>query len=421
MRFKTVHEWLTWQASLHPSEIELGLERIAPVYKNLVHSRPFTITVAGTNGKGSSVAFLEAILIAAGYRVGSYTSPHLIHYNERIRLQGNDVSNNNLCDAFARVDDARKRTSLSYFEFGTLTALTIFSRSNLDIQILEVGLGGRLDAVNIVDADISMITSIGIDHTDWLGDTREQIGLEKAGVFRPEKPTISGEPNLPDTVLHRAQSICADLKILGVDFNYRVEKERWSWWSDNSRFDGLPHPLLLGEWQFRNAAAVLSAIEQMVSYFPVSEEAIREGLVSAKIPGRLQWLDRNRSILLDVAHNLESTQALVSFLEKRASKGKVFAVFSIMADKDIEQILLSMKTVVSKWLWVPLDFERAADKARIEKAFVCCQMVQPVSGFHNLAEGLTAAQKEASDEDCIVIFGSFYLAAQALTLFKEDL
>lgn len=423
MRFKTLHEWLAWQESLHPSEIELGLERIAPVYKELTQSclSPFTITVAGTNGKGSCVAFLEAILVAAGYRVGCYTSPHLLQYNERIRLQRKAVSDSMLCEEFALIDEARKSISLSYFEFGTLAALSIFSRSNLDIQILEVGLGGRLDAVNIIDADISLISSIGIDHTDWLGETREAIGYEKAGVFRCKKPAISGEPDLPDTVIQQAQSIHADLKIVGVDFDYCVEKNSWNWWSANRRFDDLPLPSLEGEQQFRNSAAVLAVIEQISNRFPVDEKTIRKGLVSTNIPGRLQWLDRKQTILLDVAHNLESTQALAKYLKNRARKGRVFALFSIMADKDIEQILSCMEAVIDKWIWVPLHTSRAANKARIERAFTHCQMVKPDTHYKSLSEGLNAVQKEMGDEDYIVVFGSFYLVSEALANFEESL
>jgi len=426
LRFNTLEGWLEWQEQLHPAEIELGLERAGGVWSNLAgeRSKPFTITIAGTNGKGSTATFLERILISAGYRVGCYSSPHLISYNERVRLQAMPVSNEQLCDAFQEIDCARDVISLSYFEFGTLAALQIFSQTAVDIQILEVGLGGRLDAVNIIDADISIITSIGIDHCDWLGDSREEIGFEKAGIFRPLKPVISGEPNLPDTVIKKAEEIGALLKQVGVDFNYSLQESSWNWESKSRQFKTLPLLKLEGEQQLRNASVALAAIEALPAYLSVDEEAIRTGLSSARLSGRIQWLDNEHKILLDVSHNPESAKVLAQYLQKRKTKGAVFALFSFMADKDIEEILAVMNPVVDNWYWIPLvEVARAADKKQIEMAFSSCKLQQPESHFSDLAEGLAAARKKAEPADCIVVFGSFYLASKLLELvnFTDEL
>lgn len=423
MRFKTLEEWLEWQEQLHTSEIELGLERAGSVYSDLVDEKdkPFTITVAGTNGKGSTAAFLESILRSAGYSVGCYSSPHMIRYNERVRLQGRPVSDMELCEAFQAIDEARGATSLSYFEFGTIAALQIFSQEKVDIQVLEVGLGGRLDAINIVDADISIITSIGIDHCDWLGDTREEIGFEKAGIFRPLRPAISGEPDLPSTVINHAEKIGALLKQFELDFNYHKKESCWSWESKSKKIENLPLLKLEGEQQLRNASTALSAIELLPTALTVGEKAIRNGLATAQLPGRLQWLGGEHKVLLDVSHNPESAKVLAQYLEKRASSGKVFALFSFMKDKDIEAILELMIPVVDSWQWVPLPgVGRAADKKQIETAFTRCGLPKPDVQLSGLAGALDSMLQKIAPNDCIVIFGSFYLASEVLKLAQAN-
>jgi len=421
LRFKTLDAWLEWQEQLHSSEIELGLERVGRVYSDLIDEehKPFTITIAGTNGKGSTAVFLECILLAAGFRVGCYSSPHLIRYNERVRLQGEPVSDLELCNAFQAIDDSREATSLSYFEFGTLAALQVFSQTKVDIQILEVGLGGRLDAINIIDADISIITSIGIDHCDWLGDTREEIGFEKAGVFRALKPAISGEPDLPSTVIRHAEKIGAFLKQINRDYNYHQQVAGWCWESKSKRIDNLPLLKLEGDQQLRNASAALAAIEQLPADFPVDEEAIRNGLASAQLPGRLQWLGSDHKILLDVSHNPESAKVLAQYLEKRSSKGKVSALFSFMGDKDIEAVLDVMSPAIDNWHWFPLtDVARAADKKQIEEAFASCGLEKPNMQTSDLRGALDSLLQELEPNDCLVIFGSFYLASKVLKLIN---
>jgi dihydrofolate synthase/folylpolyglutamate synthase len=419
LRFKTLEEWLEWQEQLHTSEIELGLERADSVYSGLVgeKNRPFTITIAGTNGKGSTAVFLENILLSAGYSVGCYSSPHLIRYNERVRLQALPVSDVELCKAFQAIDEVRGVTSLSYFEFGTIAALQIFSQAEVDIQILEVGLGGRLDAINIVDADISIITSIGIDHCDWLGDTREEIGFEKAGIFRALRPAISGEPDLPNTVINHAEKIGAFLRQFELDFNYQKKASYWNWESKSKKLDNLPLLKLEGEQQLRNASTALAAIELLPATIPVDEEAIRNGLATAQLPGRLQWLGGEHKILLDVSHNPESAKVLAQYLENRASKGKVFALFSFMKDKDIEAILEFMFPVVDSWQWVALSgVVRAANRKQIETAFTNCGLPKPNVQASDLVGALDSILQKMGPNDCIVIFGSFYLASEVLKL-----
>ncbi|MDD5273601.1 MAG: Mur ligase family protein, partial [Methylovulum sp.] len=278
MHFDSLPGWLRWQESLHPLAIDLGLERVAAVYDalNPKHLKPLTITVAGTNGKGSCVAYLEAFYKAQGYRVGAYTSPHILRYNERIKINGEPVSDGLICAAFTRIEAVRDGHSLSYFEFGTLAALDIFWRSGLDIQILEVGLGGRLDAVNIVDPDAAIVTSIGIDHVYWLGDTRESIGREKAGIFRTATPAIVSDLNPPASVIATAQERDALLYCLNQQFYYRKQGRHWDWHAEGRQLNHLPEPALQGEHQYRNASAAILATQLLSERLPVSADAIRE-------------------------------------------------------------------------------------------------------------------------------------------------
>ena len=265
MYFDSLQGWLAWQEGLHPKVIDLGLERVGRVFRmlNPESIKPPTITVAGTNGKGSCIAFLEAIYRAQGYRVGSYTSPHILKYNERIKIDGVPVEDESICAAFERIESVREETSLSYFEFGTLAALDIFWRAGLDVQLLEVGLGGRLDAVNIIDANVTLITSICIDHCDWLGETREAIGREKAGIFRAGVPAIVGDPEPPDSLLQSAQAKDAPVFCIGKNFFYQKKAAGWDWIADNRQLLDLPAPALKGEHQYCNAASVLSTIYLM--------------------------------------------------------------------------------------------------------------------------------------------------------------
>ena len=320
MRFDSLKGWLDWQESLHPLAIDLGLERAAQVFHalNPNYVKPLTITVAGTNGKGSCIAYLEAIYRAQGYHVGAYSSPHILKYNERIKIDGNPVSDELICEAFARIESVRGNTSLSYFEFGTLAALDIFWRSGLDIQLLEVGLGGRLDAVNIVDPDVSLIASIGIDHVDWLGATREAIGREKAGIFRANTPAIVGDCDPPKSLLQSAVDKGARLYCINKDFSYKKQAITWDWFAEDRHISDIPEPGLKGEHQYRNASAVILAVDVLAKKLPVSEMAIRTGLKNSQLLGRFQLINDKIPILL------------------RKGLSNIFVILSITAPSDFK-------------------------------------------------------------------------------------
>jgi dihydrofolate synthase/folylpolyglutamate synthase len=291
-RFESLAAWLNWQEQLHPRPIDLGLERVAKVYHQLNQGRRKipTITVAGTNGKGSCIAYLEAIYLAQGYRVGAFTSPHILRYNERIRINGQPVDDDTICQSFERIDDLRGETSLSYFEFGTLAGLDIFAEADLDIQLLEVGLGGRLDAVNIIDADVSLVTTIAIDHVEWLGHTLEAIAKEKAGIFRSGKPAIVGDQITQTGLIQVAEEKNANLLQLGKAYLYTKHSEHWEWRNETSHLSHLPLPILKGEHQFRNAAAVLMAVSELQSVLPICLQSIAQGLQNAQLKGRFQFI-----------------------------------------------------------------------------------------------------------------------------------
>jgi len=302
MRYQDLESWLGWQETLHPRLIELGLDRIQQVFQRLYPKPPpFTvITIGGTNGKGSSVALLESIFVSAGYQVAAYTSPHLLRYNERIRLNLHEAEDAQICQAFQRIDEARGDISLTYFEFGTLAALDIFYRQTVDIALLEVGLGGRLDAVNIIDADIALICSIGLDHTDWLGDDRESIAREKAGIMRPGKPVICSDADIPTTIFSEADRLDSKLLCLGRDFTYRRQDTSWQWSGRNGEVHNFPLPALPGEHQLQNAAGVMMVLECLAESYPVSCQVVQQSLQGMHIPGRQQIISGKPDWIFDV-------------------------------------------------------------------------------------------------------------------------
>ncbi|MEY4768030.1 MAG: hypothetical protein RL637_669 [Pseudomonadota bacterium] len=419
-RFDNLSAWLQWQENYHPRPIDLGLERTASVFRQLnpTNIKPITITVAGTNGKGSCIAFLEAIYRAAGYKVGSYTSPHILKYNERIKINGLPVTDSAICEAFDRIDQRRAEISLSYFEFGTLAALDIFARAELDIQLLEVGLGGRLDAVNIVDADVAVISSIDIDHTDWLGNTREQIAAEKAGIFRPFKPAIVGDLYPPVSLRNVAIQQQASLFLINQQFSYQKRDSFWDWITENQQYFALPLPCLAGEHQFCNAATTLCAVEQLQSRLPVTETQIHQGLISAQLNGRFQLIQNDISILLDVAHNPQAVTSLRNYLDKYFADKTIYAVFAMMKDKDIASVIACMKPRVKAWFLAPLSNPRAASE-RIMCDYFLAQGIELHKGFTQFSHSLNAAKQQAKSGDLIVIFGSFFLVSEYLTHAKH--
>lgn len=422
MRFNTLDDWLSWQETLHPSEIELGLERVASVFSRLhpgfasSSSQPVVITVAGTNGKGSSVAMLDAIYRAAGYQVGRYTSPHLLKYNERICINGEPVNDQLLCDAFARIDEARAATSITYFEFGTLAALDIFLHQELDVIILEVGLGGRLDAVNIIDADVALITSISIDHVQWLGHDINTIAKEKAGIMREAKPVVSSSLKAQQALADAAIEKGALLYQLDKDFYIKrsTEAKSWDWRFEQQQRVTLPLPALFGEHQLNNAAGVLMVIELLTNRLPVSQSAVREGFMSVQLAGRFQVLPGEPVCIFDVAHNVDAVQQLAQQLKQYPCQGKTLAVLGMLSDKDINNALAEISPLIHEWHIAALPTPRSETVENLSQVLKSCSGSAPVSCYSDIKQAFKAAKSLAGKQDRIIIFGSFYTVAEVM-------
>ncbi len=415
MRFSTLDEWLSWQESLHPVGIDLGLERPGKVLRAMGLDRPFhtVITVAGTNGKGSSVATLEAILIAAGYRVGCYTSPHLLRYTERIRLNGSEVDDGALCESFERIDQARGETSLTYFEFGTLAAFDLFARAELDVAVLEVGLGGRLDASNLLDADVALITAIDVDHAAWLGSDRETIALEKGGIMRPGRPAVCSDPQPPQSLIELAAEKGAALSLLGRDYQFTVSGDSWQWLAGRRQYDALPLPALRGSAQLQNAAGVLMVLERLHDRLPVTPRQVEQGLRSVALPGRFQIIAGEPTMILDVAHNPQSAEVLAANLQAMPVVGRTRAVVAMLADKDLPSTLRYLKGRVDDWYVAGLALPRGANDEAMRQALAEIGE-EGAASFTSVSEALAAARCEAAAEDRVVVFGSFYTVAEAM-------
>jgi len=350
MAARTLSEWLAYIERIHPTSIELGLDRVTAVKRRLALELEATIiTVAGTNGKGSTCAMLESVLLAAGYRVGLYTSPHLLRYNERVRINGTPVDDESLCRAFARVEAVRDGVPLTYFEFGTLAAWIVFAGAPFDALILEVGMGGRLDAVNAFDAHCAVVTSIAIDHTDYLGHTREEIGLEKAGILRAGRPAIIADPQPPASVIEHAVAIGAVMQRLGREFGYVSEPGRWTFWGTRGRRAGLAHPALRGACQLCNASACLAVLDALAGRLPVGIDDVQKGLATVEWPGRFQVLPGRPAVVLDVAHNPQAAAMLAQNLADMGTYPATHAVFGMLRDKDIEGVCAALKGRFSAW------------------------------------------------------------------------
>lgn len=422
MDFDSLQDWLTWQESLHPLTIDLDLERVTDVFHklNADYQKPPTITIAGTNGKGSCTATLDAIYRAAGYRVGAYTSPHILKYNERIKIDGEPVSDDAICAAFAKINAARGDISLSYFEFGTLAALELFKQARVDVQLLEVGLGGRLDAVNIIDPDIAIISSIGIDHVDWLGKTRETIGYEKAGIFRAHAPAVIGDPNPPSSLLQSAADKNAPVYRINQHFCYEKQADGWLWISSEQRLP-LPALRLKGEHQYRNAATVIFAIKTLANRLPVSDACIQQGLGKVELSGRFQLIEADIPVLIDVGHNPEAVKTLLDYLSNAYPNKRIHALFSMMKDKDIASVLDIMNPVIHDWFFVPLANPRAANESLMQKIFSQSAIAKVSFGFTDFAHAYQAAKSQAQTGDLLLVFGSFLLVSDCLINFKSEL
>ena len=351
--------------------------------------------------------------MCAGYRVGVYSTPHLQHYNERIRLNGEPVEDPVLTASFQRINQSRLDTSLSYFEFGTLAALDIFNHASVDIQILEVGLGGRLDAVNIIDANAALITSIDIDHVDWLGADKSTIALEKAGVFRPQQKAVCGDASVPDSLREFALTLGTDLLLAGIDYSVDIQAKHWCLEPQNQRSTRYSLPSLAGDHQIQNAAAVITLLKHISGDITVNEQQIETGLKQTSLPGRLQKIATNPSIYLDVAHNAESATALAKFIEKTDNQGQVYAVFSILADKDMAAVISPFKEIVNHWSLAPLNIPRSQSISAIETAFTQ-QGIETYSTHGSICQAFDHAKKQASKDDLVIVFGSFYVVAACL-------
>lgn len=372
------------------------------------------VSVAGTNGKGSSIAMLDSILCAAGYRVGSYTSPHLQRYNERIRINGVEIDDTSLCAAFQAVDDARDDITLSYFEFGTLAALTVFKHASLDITLLEVGMGGRLDAVNIMQPDAALVTSIGIDHSAWLGTDRDQIGREKAGIFRPTRPAVCSDPVPPASLERVADELGAVWLCLGDAYSYEVSSSGWNWHGLEQTHKNLPLPNLAGSHQIDNAAGVLMVLESLNERFPVSREAIEKGLRSVSLPGRCQVIPGDIEVVLDVAHNENSAELLLRFLRALPVKGRTWMILGMLDDKDVREFSEILEPEVDNWQLATLKTDRGLSATALQDQMQSLARGHRARCFPDVAMALRQTRSEAVAGDRIVVSGSFFTVAEAM-------
>ena len=413
---KSLADWLAYVETLHPRAIAMGLERVAEVAGRMgIQIECPVVTVAGTNGKGSTSAMIEAIYRRAGYRTGLYASPHLRRYNERVRVDGAEAGDGALAGAFARVEAARARTPLTYFEFGTLAALALFAEANLDVLVLEVGLGGRLDAVNVVDADVAVVTTIDIDHAEFLGDTREAIGREKAGIFRHDRIAVCGDPEPPRSLVAYAARIGAPLWLLGRDYRYAGEGLQWRYEGPGGARYGLPYPALRGSYQLQNAATALAAIDALAGRLHVAGGAVREGLVHVALPGRLQVLPGVPAVVVDVAHNPQAARSLAQAVGAIGSARRTLAVFSMLKDKDIEAVARALAPRIDAWYVAPLPGPRGADVSRLRSALAAAGVAENAIHDHpHVASAFAHARRDAGDADRIVAFGSFLTAAAVL-------
>lgn len=421
---KNLAEWLALLEQRHSKEIDMGLDRVMAVKQKLdIQYNCPVIMVGGTNGKGSTCAMLESILLRAGYQVGLYSKPHFLDFNERARINGESVDDQSLTDIFKEVEDARGDVSLTYFEFTTLAICQLLAKAKLDVAILEVGLGGRLDAVNVIDADVAIVTSIDIDHVDYLGDTREKIGFEKAGIFRKGQVAICSDPVPPQSLIDHAESIGADLHLFGRDFNYNGDKQQWNFAGREQRRNSLAYPSLRGANQLLNASAVLMALEALRFQLPVGAQEVRTGLVTVELPGRFQVLAGRPTVILDVAHNPHAAATLSQNLDNMSFHPYTYAIFGSMEDKDIAGILASIKDKIDHWCVTDLPLPRAASAQQLSEKLAEQGVVEgkesSINQFTSPEKAYEYAMSKAGENDRILVFGSFLTVAGVMRIIKE--
>ncbi len=421
--FKTLDDWLPWLESLSPREIVLGLDRVQLVLERLELERPaLVITIAGTNGKGSSAAMLESLLGAGGMKTGCYTSPHIRRYNERTRIDGQPSPDETILSALRRVEAVRGDTPLTFFEFGTLATLVAFAAEDTDAWILEVGLGGRLDAVNAIEPDISLITNVSLDHCAWLGDDVESIAWEKAGVMRSSRPVIYGSTDLPDAIRNRAEELDADLKVAGRDYSYEKasnDERHWSWQGQRITLTDLDLPALPGEAQLQNAAAVLAVVEALNLDDLLTPDVAGEALARATLEGRFQIVEKQCRWILDVAHNPGAAQVLADLLERQEIKGNVTAIVGMLADKDVAGVIGPLSRLVDNWIAVTVDGSRA-ESATALAAKVANACDKPCLIAASTGDAMRTAGERAGHDDAVLIVGSFYLVGPALDWLRAS-
>jgi dihydrofolate synthase/folylpolyglutamate synthase len=417
----TLEQWLAHIERVHPQAIALGLARVTAVRDALGLCPRFPIiTVGGTNGKGSTCAMLEAILHRAGYRTGCYTSPHLLRYNERVRIARREAQDTLLADAFAAVEAARGATPLTYFEFGTLAAMWLFEHCRVDVAILEVGLGGRLDAVNAFDADCALVMSVALDHMEYLGDTREAIGHEKAGIYRGGRPAICADAHPPASLRAHAAAIGARWLAIGEDFGYEADLRGWRYWGPGGRRSGLPLPVLRGACQLANASACLTALDALRERLPVTADDIRGGLLQAELPGRFQVMPGRPAVILDVAHNPHAAAALAQNLAGMGRGGRTLAVFAMLRDKDIAGVIEAVRARIDHWFIAGLEGARGADAGLLRSLLAGAGITGTVTACASVADAYAQACELAGENDKIVVFGSFHTVAAVMAVRNRD-
>jgi dihydrofolate synthase / folylpolyglutamate synthase len=425
MRFSTLPQWLEWQEKLHFTEIDPGLARIGQVWEKMQGQTqlPFkVVTIAGTNGKGSSVAMTSSILMAAGYRTGTYTSPHLLAYNERIAINGTPCSDEQICASFARIDQARDDISLTYFEFATLAAADLFRQQEIDIAVLEVGMGGRLDAVNLFDADVALITPIGLDHTAWLGDTREKIAYEKAGIIRAQTPVVCSESEPPHTLIDYANSLQAPIYKAGMAYRYSLlTEDTWSWQLTDKDAMVLPYPALVGDYQLQNAAAVIQVCYLLREQgMLIDDSAISDGLKNVVLAGRFQEIrHEDITIILDVTHNQQGAENLQRLLSERNSTGNTYAVLAMLKDKDCQAVTQILQKDITHWFFAGLDGSRGMDAQSIAAKTMQDSGQENYSCHTTVIEAYEQALLHAHAGDRILVFGSFHTVEAVMRVLPE--